>query len=75
VGVFVIGGVLGAIIAVLVMDWAIVVLSCMVGASLIVSSLGLGDLGSLLAYTGLMAIGIIVQAQLMRGLKRTEERG
>jgi hypothetical protein len=75
VGVFVIGGVLGAIAAALLMDWAIVVMSSMVGAALVVSSLGLGDLGSLLAYTGLMAIGIVVQAQLMRRPNRTDAGG
>ena len=41
----------------------------MVGAALIVSSLPLGNLGSLLAYAGLLALGIVVQAQLMRGAK------
>jgi hypothetical protein len=63
----VVGGLLGAIAAALIMDWAIIVLSSMVGAALIVSSLRLGDLGSLLAYVGLLAVGLIVQAQLMRG--------
>jgi hypothetical protein len=63
-GAFLIGGVLGAVAAALLMDWAIIVLSCMVGAALVVSALGLGNLGSLLAYVGLVAIGIAVQARL-----------
>lgn len=66
----IIGGLLGAVAAALIMDWAIIVLSSMVGAALIVSSIGLGNLGSLLAYVGLVAIGIIVQAQLTRGRAR-----
>lgn len=74
-GAFVIGGVVGAIAAALIMDWAIIALSCMLGAALVVSSLGLGDLGSVLAYAGLIATGIIVQARLMRGPMRPEARG
>jgi hypothetical protein len=54
---------------------AIIALSCMLGAALVVSSLGLGDLGSVLAYAGLIAIGIIVQVRLMRGPMRPEARG
>ena len=62
----IVGGLLGAIAAAFLMDWAIIVLSSMVGAALIVSYLNLGQLGNLLAYAGLMAVGIVVQAQLMR---------
>ena len=68
-GAVIVGGLVGAIAAALIMDWAIIVLSSMVGAALIVSSLPLGNLGSLLAYAGLLALGIVVQAQLMRGAK------
>ena len=68
-GAFLIGGVVGAVIAFLIMDWAVVVLSCMVGAALIVASLRLGDLAGTLVYAGLVAIGIAVQAQLMSGAK------
>jgi hypothetical protein len=64
VGAFLVGGVLGAVAAAMLMDWAIIVLSCMVGAALVVSALGLGNLGSLLAYAGLLAAGIVFQARL-----------
>ncbi len=48
------------------MDWAIIVLSCLVGGALIVSALGLGDLVSAVIYAGLIAAGVAVQALLMR---------
>lgn len=64
---FLAGGVIGAIIAALLMDWAIIVLSCLVGAALIVPVLGLEPLASTLIYGGLVAVGAVVQAQLMRG--------
>jgi hypothetical protein len=71
VAAFVIGGVIGAILAALLMDWAIVVLSCLVGAALIVPVLGLQPLASTLVYAGLVAVGIIVQAQFMGGKGRS----
>lgn len=73
VAAFLVGGVIGAVLAALLMDWAIVVLSCLVGAALIVPALALQALASALAYAGLVALGIVVQAHLMgkgRGLAR-----
>ncbi len=71
---FLVGGVIGAVLAALLIDWAIVVLSCLVGAALIVPVLGLQPLASALAYAGLVAVGIIVQAHLMGGKGRSLER-
>jgi hypothetical protein len=71
---FLLGGVIGAILAAVLMDWAIVVLSCLVGAALIVPVLGLEPLWSALAYAGLVAIGIIAQSRLMGGAGRNLPR-
>src|SRR5215475_11965530 len=60
-------GTIGAVLAALLMDWAIVVLSCLVGAALVVPALALSPLASALVYAALVAVGIVVQAQLMRG--------
>src|SRR5262245_8996396 len=67
VAAFIVGGVIGAVLAALLMDWAIVVLSCLVGAALVVPALALSPLASALVYAALVAVGIVVQAQLMRG--------
>jgi hypothetical protein len=67
VAAFLVGGVIGAVLAALLMDWAIVVLSCLVGAALVVPAIALQPFASALLYAGLVAAGIIVQAQLMRG--------
>jgi hypothetical protein len=72
-GALVIGGVLGAVAAAVLMDWAIIVLSCLVGATLVAPALGLQPLASALVYAGLVAVGIGVQAQLMRGKDREPE--
>jgi len=73
VAAFVIGGVIGAVLAAFLMDWAIIVLSCLVGAALVVPALGLQPLMSALVYAGLVAVGIVVQAQLTRGMDRKIE--
>jgi hypothetical protein len=59
------GGVIGAIAAALLMDWAIIVLSCLVGAGAIVSRLGLRDVNTAIVFLVLVIIGILVQAKLM----------
>jgi len=64
---FVVGGVIGAVLVAFLVDWAIIVLSCLVGAALVVLALALQPLASALVYAGLVAAGIMVQAQLMRG--------
>jgi hypothetical protein len=70
---FLVGGVIGAVLAAFLMDWAIIVLSCLVGATLVAPALGLQPLASALVYAGLVAVGIGVQAQLMRGKDREPE--
>jgi hypothetical protein len=65
----VVGGVIGAIIAALLMDWAIIVLSCLVGAGAAVSRLGLRDVNTAIVFLVLVIIGILVQAKLMEQSK------
>ncbi len=61
-----VGGVIGAVLATWVMDWAIIVLSSFVGAGLIVASLDLDWLQGTILAGVLAAVGILVQAILMR---------
>ena len=62
---FVIGGVVGALLAAWFMDWAIIVLSSLVGAILVVTSLGPQGLAGFVGYVVLAALGIAVQAWMM----------
>ena len=66
-GVFLVGGILGAVLATLVLDWAIIVLSSLVGAGMIVAAVGLEPLQAGIAAGAMAAVGIVVQAALMRG--------
>jgi len=58
------GGVIGAIVVALLMDWAIIVLSCLVGGGVIVSQLRLRDTKTAIIFFVLVIIGIFVQAKL-----------
>jgi hypothetical protein len=62
---FVLGGVMGAVIASLIMDWAIIVLSCLVGAGAILQALQLGQTASLVIFAVLLTTGIVIQRKLM----------
>jgi len=66
---FVIGGVVGALFAAWLMDWAIIVLSCLVGAVLVVTSLGLQGVAGFLVYVVLAGLGIAFQAWMMDAMK------
>ena len=70
VAIFLLGGAVGALFAALVMDWAIIVLSCMVGATLVAASIGVARPVGVLVYAGLVAAGVLVQAWLMRRTRR-----
>jgi hypothetical protein len=67
---FVIGGVAGALFAAWLMDWAIIVLSCLVGAVLVVTGLGLRGAAGFVVYVVLAALGIALQAWMMDVAKR-----
>ncbi len=60
---FLAGGVLGAILAAWLMDWVIVLLSCLVGAGAVVAGLSLGPMNGLLVFVVLAAAGIFFQAR------------
>ena len=70
--VFVIGGVVGAVFAILIMDWAIIVLSCLVGAGAIVEALGLRQIISVIVFLVLVITGALVQSRLF---PQSKERG
>ena len=59
---FIIGGVLGAILMLVLFDWALIVFSAIAGAELIVSHLHLPPTGTTIVLIVLVIIGIVVQA-------------
>jgi Domain of unknown function (DUF4203) len=64
--IFIAGGIIGAILLLVLFDWALIVVSSFIGAYLIQSAIVLPPIGSTLVFVGLAIIGIIVQATSFR---------
>ena len=65
---YVVGGVIGALFAALLMDWAIIILSSMVGAVAIVDGFGIhGGAGGLILLLVLLLAGCIFQGRSYEG--------
>jgi hypothetical protein len=63
---FLIGGIIGAILLLVVFDWALIVLSAVVGAYLIQSAIALPSTGAGILFVALVVVGVLVQAGSFR---------
>src|SRR5436190_10296924 len=64
--IFVVGGLIGAILLLGLFDWALIIVSSLIGAHLIQSAIVLPPSGSTIVFIGLAVIGILVQATSLR---------
>jgi Domain of unknown function (DUF4203) len=64
--IFLVGGVVGAILLLALFDWALIVVSSLIGAHLIQSAIVLPPSGSTILFIALTIIGILVQAASLR---------
>jgi hypothetical protein len=64
--IFVLGGIIGAILLLTLFDWALIVVSSLIGAHLIQNAIVLPASGSTVLFLGLAVIGILVQAASFR---------
>ena len=64
------GGVVGLILALALLDWALIVLSSLSGAALIARSIGLGRPLTVLAFVVALVVGIVVQARMLKRERR-----
>src|SRR5213593_1851516 len=64
--IFLGGGIVGAILLLALFDWALIVVSSLIGAHLIQSAIVLPASGSTIVFIGLAVVGIIVQAASLR---------
>jgi hypothetical protein len=62
---FLIGGIIGAILLLVLFDWALIVLSSVVGAHLIQGAITMPPTGATILFLLLTIIGIVVQAGLV----------
>jgi hypothetical protein len=63
---FIIGGIIGAILLLSLFDWALIVMSSLVGAYLIGHTVPLPPTGTTLLFVGLTILGIVVQTAAFR---------
>ncbi|HEY1769624.1 MAG TPA: DUF4203 domain-containing protein [Chthoniobacterales bacterium] len=68
---FLIGGIIGAILMLALFDWALILFSAIAGAQLITDNLHVPAKGVALIFLGLVILGIIVQAAMFSGRRRT----
>src|SRR5204863_6968676 len=64
--VFLVGGIVGAILLLVLFDWALIVVSSLICAHLIQSAVVLPATGSTIVFLGLAVVGIVVQAVSLR---------
>jgi hypothetical protein len=69
---FAAGGLTGAVLAVLIMDRAIMVLSCIVGAGAIVATLNIEKQTAAIVFLLLAAAGVLVQTWQMKHIQRSD---
>ena len=63
---FIVGGIIGAILLLALFDWALIVMSAVVGAYLIGHTIVLPQTGATILFVGLAVLGIVVQAAAFR---------
>lgn len=66
------GGVVGVVVVSFLFDWAIIILSAVIGAYVITVTLALEATNSLVTLAVLSIIGIVVQARSRRGNRKKE---
>jgi hypothetical protein len=62
----VVGGLIGALLLLTLFNWALIVISSLIGAHLIQSAIVLPPSGSTIVFLGLAVVGMVVQAASFR---------
>src|SRR5450432_1225711 len=63
---FIIGGIIGAILLLSLFDWALIFISSLIGANLILRAITLPPTGEMIAFIGLVILGVVAQSALLR---------
>ena len=71
---FISGGIGGAILAALLFEWALILLSSLTGSYLIVNGLHVKRMSALLILIPLSIVGVIVQARAKKSKKKSNEQ-
>ena len=68
--IFVVGGILGALLLLALFDWVLILLSSIEGAHLVSSAITLPEKGAMILFIALAVIGVIVQGSMLRRSRR-----
>jgi len=71
---FLVGSVIGALIMGLLTEWAMIIVSSVVGAIFLTSLFTLGSTARTLVTAGLVIVGALIQVVIMRMQKQSEDR-
>lgn len=66
---FIVGGVIGSLILGLFTEWALMIVTCLIGAYYVTALLTLSPTAEILVAAGLFVVGAITQALIMRAQK------
>jgi hypothetical protein len=68
--IYIIGGVIGVILVSVLFDWAIITLSSLAGASLIIPAIGIGPVLARVGFLALVILGVVIQGAGLRKEKK-----
>jgi len=71
---FLIGGILGAILFLALFDWALILFSSVLGARLITPAIALAQTSRTILFVVLIVVGIIVQSSMLSPARRYARR-
>jgi len=64
--IFVVGGLIGAMLLLFLFDWALIVVSSFIGAHMVQNAIVLPPAGATIVFLGLAIVGMVVQAASLR---------
>jgi len=64
--IFIIGGLIGTVLLLMLFDWALIFVSSLIGAHLITRAISLPATGEVLLFSALVLFGVLVQAVMIR---------
>jgi hypothetical protein len=70
-----IGAIVGVVLVVALFEWALIILSSLIGAGLIIEATRLSTTTAGLLFVALLIVGIAIQAGMMRGDRQRSEPG
>lgn len=72
---FIVGGIIGVILVAALLDWALITISSLAGASMVLSAFRLGQVNGGLLYLVLVIIGVAVQGSVLRQERHGRQHG